>query len=198
MKVHIGTHREIGRECIAWARENMPDGFELVDSFEACDIFISVLYDRLLSETEIRSKVRCLNFHPGILPIHRGSGAYSWVIINGERKAGVTLHEIDQSIDHGPIIAIEEWVVKPDDTAESLFRKAEEQILWMFRRHFDSLLHGTYETMPQDESQARLYYRKDLDRAKDLTRFARAFHFTGKEQAYYFNAKGEKIYLKYE
>lgn len=197
IRVKIGTHRQVGKDCIEWAKNNMPEGFELVGYFEECDIFISVLYDRLLSESEIASKKKCFNFHPGILPYHRGSGSYSWVIINNELQAGITLHEIDQSIDHGKIIEIVKWDVSPTDTAQSLFEIAETAILDLFKARFHSILKGQYKAWNQDEGVAKLYYRKELEKARDLTKFARAFSFEGKPNAYYFNRNGEKIELKY-
>ncbi len=197
MKVHIGTHRDIGLKCIEWAKENMPEGFELVGSFEECDIFISVLYDRLISEGEIKAKHKCFNFHPGILPQHRGSGSYSWVIINNDLQAGITLHEIDQSIDHGKIIEIVKWDVGHDATAGSLFEIAEAAIEQLFKDRFQSILKGEYRAWDQNESVARLYYRKELEKARDLTRFVRAFTFEGKPNAYFINRKGERVELEY-
>lgn len=196
-KVYIATSREIGQKCIRWATNNMPEGFELVSDFDKCDIFISVLYDRLLSETEIASKKKCFNFHPGILPYHRGSGSYSWVIINNEQLAGVTLHEIDKSIDHGLIIEIKKFPVDPDSTAESLFKEAEYWIEFMFRDWFERLLTGNYPIQKQDERVAKLYYRKELEIARDLTKFVRAFTFHGKPKAFYYKKNGESVELEY-
>lgn len=189
MKLCIATSRPIGARCAEIAREL---GYTL-SGMENCDIFISVLYDTLLSKEYIDSRP-CFNFHPGILPWYRGAGAYSWAIINGEMEAGVTLHEIDRDIDHGDVIDIQRFPILAGDTAESLFRKAEETIEFMFRRWIAFLIAGNYRVVSQVEG--RIYYRKDLERAKDLTRMVRAFTFEGKEHAYYFNAQGEKIYLK--
>ncbi len=194
MKLHIATARPIGERCIAWALRN---GYELV-SMEECEVFISVLYDKILP-VEFLAGRRCYNFHPGILPQYRGAGAYSWAIINGERETGVTLHEIDGDIDHGPILAAIRFPIEPADTAESLFEKACDRIFSGFQEFLSMLVSGDipYEAMPQDESLARFYPRKALEGARDLSRYARAFHFPGKPEAYYVNAAGEKIPITY-
>ena len=193
-KVYIAASRTIGERCKEWAKQNISEGFCLSDDINDCEIFISVMYDKLLDENFINSKKACFNFHPGILPEYRGSGSYSWVIINGEDFAGVTLHEIDVSIDHGNIIHIEKFPIKLDDTAGTLFDKAQDIIFSMFKNWFTRLLKGDYQSVPQNEDKAKIYYRKDLEKAKNLTRYIRALTFPGKEGAYYVS-DGKKIYL---
>ncbi len=191
MKIHIATARPIGERCIAWA---LKAGYELV-SMDECEVLISVLYDKILPASFLEGR-RCYNFHPGILPQYRGAGAFSWAILNGETETGITLHEIDGDIDHGPIIDIWRIPIKADATAESLFEEACDDIFAMFKSRLPALLAGCSST-PQDESLARFYPRKALEGARDLSRFARAFHFPGKPEAYYVNAAGEKIPLIY-
>lgn len=195
MKVYIGTGRSIGEKCIAWARGNLPPGVELVDDPEECNIFISVLYPKLLTKKFLENHY-ALNFHPGILPEYRGSGTCSWVIVNGEKQAGVTLHVIDEGIDTGPIIEIVKFNVGPDDTAGSVFTATESIIEYMFKKWFAKLLTENI-TMTAQPAGGHTYYRKDLDKLKDVTNIVRALTFTGKEQAYFRNKDGEKIYLDY-
>lgn len=187
MKLYLATSRPIGEQCKKIAQGM---GYELTD-MESCDVFISVLYDKLIPEDYIKSRP-CFNFHPGILPWYRGSGAYSWAIINGEFETGVTLHEIDKDIDHGDVIDIQRFAIQPTDTAQILFSKAEITILQMFKRWLDHLVKKEYKPIQQESG--RIYYRKDLEKAKDLTRFVRAFTFEGKERAFYIN-QGTKNYL---
>ena len=178
-KVHIATSRDIGRKCREWASLNRLADWELTDSIEDCDVFISVMYDKLIDESFIASKKACFNFHPGILPKYRGSGAYSWSIINEEDFTGVTLHKIDVSIDHGNIIYIGQFPILRHDTAGTLFEKAEETMFFMFQSWFHKLLKEDYISSPQNEVEANIYYHKDLNKAKDLTKYYRAFTFPG-------------------
>src|SRR3989344_1889003 len=198
-KVFIASSRLIGTRCREWALKNMPEGFQLVQSEVECDIFISVMYDQLLSEAFIASKKACFNFHPGILPQYRGSGAFSWAILNGDHHFGVTLHALDKSIDHVRILAKISAPVDRYATAEDLYNLGMEMIFKLFTDHFHDLLAGTdrYKLEEQDESLAKIYYKKDLARAQDLTRFVRAFTFTGKPNAYYYDHTGRKIELLY-
>jgi len=195
-KVCIVTARPIGDACIAWAENHTPPEFELVQQTDEADIIISVLYNKILSPQEIENK-KCFNFHPGILPEYKGTGIYSWVIINEENKTGVTLHLLDKGVDTGDVIEIREFLIADNDTAYSLFLRGEKTIFKMFKDWYVDLLEGDYCAVPQKRNYGSLYRNRDLKRAKNLTRFAKAFYFPNKESAFYINAASEKIYLNY-
>lgn len=70
-------------------------------------------------------KNRILNIHPALLPKFGGKGFYGMrvheaVLAAKEKESGVTVHIVDESYDHGPILAQEKVPVLPNDTAESL------------------------------------------------------------------------------
>lgn len=190
-KLHIATSRNIGEKCKQWAKEQ---GY-ILTGIEECDIFISVMYDQLIPEDYIKTRP-CYNFHPGVLPWYRGAGAFSWTIINGEFESGITLHKIDKDIDHGDVISIQRFPIAESDTAEILFKKGEEAIFSLFRKYLPDLALNDLKAYKQESG--RIYFRKDLEKIKDLTKYVRAFTFEGKENCFFINKKGEKIELKYE
>ncbi len=192
--VCIASSREIGNRCQSWAENNIPDGFEF-GSIEDCDIFISTLYDTLITKDFIESKARCINFHPGILPEYRGAGAYSWSLINKEKHTGISLHEIDHNIDSGPIIQVKKTLIYPSDTSETLYTRCMDLLFDMFKKNFHKILSGQYRT--RSNEGGNIYFRKDLEDAKDITHIIKAFTFSGKESAYYYNKNGDKKYIEY-
>lgn len=196
MKIHIATSRPIGHMCRDWASYNLPDGCELTPDPNACDVFISVLYAHIVSEEFIEGR-KCFNFHPGLLPMYRGAGAFSWAIINGDKRTGITLHELDVNIDTGDMIAQETFQIEAWDTSHTLYNKAMDVLFKMFKNWFARIVDGSYPISPQKECDAHTYYRRDLRKAADLTRYVRALHFPGKEGAYYINSKGERIELEW-
>lgn len=197
MKLCILTSRDIGKKCKEWARQNMPEGFELVDTMNNCDIVISVLYERILPPEYLAGLTRAFNFHPGLLPEYRGSASCSWAIYNNESEVGVTLHEMKSGIDTGGVLDKVAVPIGKYDTAETAFNKVEGIIENMFKSWFLTLLTGEYIVSPQDESKAHTYYKKDLDKLKDVSSIVRALTFQGKESAFYINSRGEKIILNY-
>ena len=195
-KVCILTSRSVGQECIEWAKRNTPKQFEVTENIENADILISVMFENIIRKRQMQNKI-CFNFHPGILPEYKGSGIFSWVLINQEKKTGVTLHLIDEGVDTGDIIEIREFLISREDTAHSLFLRGQQTILKMFKDWYHDLLTGNYVAVSQPKNEGKNYYIKDLQKAKNLTRFIKAFHFPSKESAYYYNDKFEKIHIEY-
>ncbi|MBO6272070.1 methionyl-tRNA formyltransferase [bacterium] len=64
-----------------------------------------------------------INIHPSLLPKYRGGNPYSWVIINGEKQTGVTLHFISENFDEGDIIAQEIYEIAPNETMGTIFNR---------------------------------------------------------------------------
>jgi methionyl-tRNA formyltransferase len=64
-----------------------------------------------------------INYHPSLLPKYRGGSAMNWAIISGEKETGVTIHQIDDGVDTGPIIVQEKVAIDSDETLKSLYFK---------------------------------------------------------------------------
>lgn len=190
-KVYITNDSPLGIICRNIA--DLPKGWQFTDDPEDCDVYISVFSKKIITEDFIKGR-RCYNFHLGLLPKYGGVGICAWVIINGEKETGITLHEIDQGIDTGDVIAVQTTKIEDTDTGETLFNRCQDIVELMFEKWFERLLTKKYTAKKQTEKRF-LYTRKMLEEVKDITRFYRAFDFEGKEQAYY--KKGKiKTYLK--
>lgn len=66
-------------------------------------------------------KFGTIQYHPSLLPRHRGASAINWAIIFGETKTGLTIFWPDGGIDTGPILLQKEVDILPDDTVGSLY-----------------------------------------------------------------------------
>lgn len=76
---------------------------------------------RVLSEDVIAAYPnRVLNIHPSLLPAFPGSNAVAQALEHGVKVTGVTVHFVDEEVDHGPIIAQRAVPVLPDDDVASL------------------------------------------------------------------------------
>jgi methionyl-tRNA formyltransferase len=60
-------------------------------------------------------------YHPSILPRHRGPSAINWAIIQGEETTGITVFWPDEGLDTGPVLLTKEVEITPDDTLGSLY-----------------------------------------------------------------------------
>jgi phosphoribosylglycinamide formyltransferase 1 len=66
-----------------------------------------------------------LNIHPSLLPKFRGLSAWTQALAAGEKVTGCTVHYVDESVDHGDIIAQREVPILPDDTPETLHARIQ-------------------------------------------------------------------------
>src|SRR5437868_14028863 len=69
---------------------------------------------------------RIVNIHPSLLPKFPGLEAWKQALAANEKWTGVTVHYVDEQIDHGDVIAQRKIPVMSDDTAESLHARIQE------------------------------------------------------------------------
>jgi phosphoribosylglycinamide formyltransferase-1 len=69
---------------------------------------------------------RIINIHPSLLPKFPGLRAWEQALAAGEKVTGVTVHYVDELVDHGDIIAQREVPVLETDTPESLHARIQE------------------------------------------------------------------------
>jgi methionyl-tRNA formyltransferase len=65
--------------------------------------------------------LQTIQYHPSLLPRHRGASAINWAIIQGDAKTGLTVFWVDAGIDTGPVLLQKEVEIGPDDTVTSLY-----------------------------------------------------------------------------
>jgi len=96
-----------------------------------------------------------INYHPSLLPRHRGASAINWAVIMGDARTGLTIFWPDGGIDTGPILLQKEIEISPEDTTGSLyfnhlFPMGVEAIL----ETIALINEGKAPKIPQDESNA--------------------------------------------
>jgi len=62
-----------------------------------------------------------IEYHPSLLPRHRGRSAINWAVRMGDSVTGLTVFRVDRGIDTGPILLQKETPIAPDDTVGSLY-----------------------------------------------------------------------------
>ncbi len=81
---------------------------------------------RVLSPLFIdRFSNRILNIHPSLLPSFPGMDAVAKALDQGVKVTGVTVHFVDEKVDHGPVVAQRAVSVESDDTVESLHARIQ-------------------------------------------------------------------------
>ncbi|MDE2901149.1 MAG: methionyl-tRNA formyltransferase [Chloroflexota bacterium] len=119
----------------------------------------------------------CLNVHPSLLPRHRGPSPVAEAILQGETVTGVTIMQLDEGTDTGPVLAQEEVEIGPDDTAGKLTARLFALGGGLMARTLREWADGRIEAVAQDE--ARATYSRKLEKADgelDFTRPAADLH----------------------
>ncbi len=80
--------------------------------------FVTEILPQVLFEAP---KLGTIQYHPSLLPLHRGSSAINWAIINGDAETGLTIFWPDEGIDTGPVLLRERCPIGPEDTVGSLY-----------------------------------------------------------------------------
>lgn len=62
-----------------------------------------------------------IQYHPSLLPRHRGPSSINWPIIAGETTTGLTIFWPDEELDHGPILLQKEVPIGPDTSLGELY-----------------------------------------------------------------------------
>ena len=62
-----------------------------------------------------------IQYHPSLLPRHRGGSSINWPIIWGETRTGLSIFWPDNGLDEGPILMQKEVEITDDDTLGSLY-----------------------------------------------------------------------------
>ncbi|MEC9368806.1 MAG: methionyl-tRNA formyltransferase [Pseudomonadota bacterium] len=96
-----------------------------------------------------------IQYHPSLLPLHRGPSSINWPIIMGERKTGLTIFWPDDGLDEGPILMQKEVEIGPDDTLGSIyFNKLFPMGVEAMVESVDLVRAGKAPKIPQDHSKA--------------------------------------------
>ena len=101
---------------------------ELVETLRDAKVELVVLagFMRVLKEQMLSAfPRRIINIHPSLLPKFPGLEAWKQALAAGEKVTGVTVHFVDEQIDHGDVIAQREVPVLSGDTAESLHARIQ-------------------------------------------------------------------------
>jgi methionyl-tRNA formyltransferase len=94
-------------------------------------------------------------YHPSLLPRHRGPSSINWPIIQGATKTGLTIFWPDEGLDEGPILLQKEVEIEPDASLGSLyFNKLFPMGVDAMMEALDLVKEGRAPKIPQDDSQA--------------------------------------------
>jgi methionyl-tRNA formyltransferase len=96
-----------------------------------------------------------IQYHPSLLPRHRGPSSINWPMIQGETRTGITIFRPTDGLDEGPIILQKEVEIWPDESlGDVYFNKLFPLGVEAMLEAADLVVAGRHKEIVQDESQA--------------------------------------------
>jgi len=132
-----------------------PETYEQYTSLEP-ELNVMAFVTYIIPESILEyPRLGTIQYHPSLLPKHRGANAMNWAIINGETKTGLSIFWPDKGLDTGPILLQKEVEIAPDDTVVSLyFNKLFPMGVAAMLESVELVKKGQAPRIVQDESQA--------------------------------------------
>ncbi|MDD3014475.1 MAG: dTDP-4-amino-4,6-dideoxyglucose formyltransferase [Candidatus Gastranaerophilales bacterium] len=156
---------------------------------------------------QLVNKIVCVNIHPGLNPYNRGWYPQVFSIIN-KKPIGVTVHLMDEKIDHGAIIYQEELTISENETSLQVYERLLKLEKDIIEKNIDNILSQNYESffpenngnynsikdfqkLCQIDLNEKLTFKEAIDRLRAL------LHQPFKN-AYFIDSNNNKIYLRLE
>lgn len=96
-----------------------------------------------------------IQYHPSLLPKHRGPSSINWPIVQGKTETGLTIFWPDDGLDTGPVLLQKKTEISPDDTLGTVyFQRLFPMGVQAMAESIDMVRNGTAPKIVQDESEA--------------------------------------------
>ena len=150
---------------------------EAIDQFRALspDLGVMAFVTDIVPDEMIEAPANgTIQYHPSLLPRHRGPSSINWPIIFGETRTGLTIFWPDRGLDTGPVLLPKGVAIGPDDTLGSLyFDHLFPMGVDAMGEAIDLVRTGEAPRIQQDESQATYEsWCKAADAVIDWSRLA--------------------------
>jgi methionyl-tRNA formyltransferase len=151
--------RWAAENSIVFAETSNVNSPEMVKKISTCqpDLFVVIAFGQKIGNELINLPLKgTVNVHASLIPKYRGAAPINWVIINGERKTGISIVAVAEKMDAGDILAQQECEIGPDETAGQLHDKLARLAAPLLLKTIDKIERGLVIYTKQDHSKATL------------------------------------------
>lgn len=121
------------------------------------DIAVVIAYGRILPRAVLdAARLGSVNVHASLLPKYRGAAPIQWSIVNGEHETGVSLMQMDEGMDTGPVLAMARTPIDPNETGGELGTRLSVLGAALLKQEWSNLLSGSLTAVPQDAALATM------------------------------------------
>lgn len=164
-------------------------------------------YGKILPQVLLDLKtIDFINIHPSLLPLYRGPAPLQNTILNDNRKTGVTIIQMDDQMDHGPIVGQKEfevdeavWACSTLELSELLSEVAADLLIEILGKYEA----GSVIYTEQDHDKAvyvKMIEKKDAEvfpetqSVESIYRTYQAYKMW--PEAFYINKDGKRVKIK--
>ncbi|HEY6034797.1 MAG TPA: methionyl-tRNA formyltransferase [Kofleriaceae bacterium] len=127
------------------------------------EVAIVVAYGKILPKDVLEAPpLGCINVHGSLLPKYRGAAPVQWAVIDGEAETGVSIMQLDEGMDTGPVWAERRVAIGPEETAGELLARLAPIGAAALIEALPVIASGTARPVAQDH--ARATHAKMLDK----------------------------------
>ncbi len=141
-----------GTPILQPARLREPAAFTDLASLEP-DLIVVAAYGQILRSNVLAlPRFGCVNVHASLLPRWRGASPIAAALLAGDDATGVTIMQMDEGMDTGPILAQSSLFIQPDDTTRVLSERLARQGAELLLATLPGYLAGEITPRPQPET----------------------------------------------
>ena len=119
------------------------------------DLFIVIAYGQILSRGLLSvPRWGAVNIHASLLPKYRGAAPIQWAILNNEKETGLTLIEMNEGLDKGPILFYERIPIGENESAGLLHDRLAAKTGGFITRALKSMAEIPPRAVPQSDHEA--------------------------------------------
>ena len=170
-------HRMTRSPIHKFAKENgidvqTPENFKSVETITTfaeynADIAVVMAYGLILPKAILEApRLGCVNIHLSLLPRWRGAAPIQRAILAGDRETGVTIMQMEEGLDTGPILRQDIAAIQPHTTAEALHDELAILSAKSIHEALVGLQGGQIDPMPQQDEGSN--YAKKIKREEGL------------------------------
>jgi methionyl-tRNA formyltransferase len=130
---------------------------ELRDALVAsgAELAVVVAYGKILPRSVLEALPRgCINVHGSLLPRYRGAAPVQWAVINGEAETGVSIMQLDEGMDTGPVLLERRVAIEPAETAGELLERLAPIGVHALLEALAAIAASTAHPVAQDHARA--------------------------------------------
>jgi methionyl-tRNA formyltransferase len=121
------------------------------------DVALVMAYGRILPPAVLSAPRRgSLNLHASLLPRYRGAAPITWSIVRGETETGISLMQMDEGCDTGPVFTKHTIPIDDAMTADDLAIELAKLGGSVVRADFERAVEGALVAEPQDSAQVTM------------------------------------------